>query len=67
MATRLQVVMRYARYGLGNNQGGWCLPCILFLTVNEKRRLGAFVCAPFKNYNKPKKLMEKHVKRDYNL
>ena len=67
MATRLQVVIIYAGYGLGNNQGGWCLPCILFLTDNEKRCLSAFVCAPFKNHNKSKEIMKKHVKHDYHL
>ena len=60
MATRLQVVTIY-------NQGGWCLPCILFLTDNEKTHLGAFVCTPFKNYNKSKELMERHAKHDYHL
>jgi len=52
-------------YGLGENQGGWCLPCILFLTDDEKANLGAFVCTPFKNYNKSKELMEKHAKHAY--
>ena len=54
-------------YGLGNNQGGWFLPCILFLTENEKTHLAAFVCTPFKNYNKSKELMERHAKHGYHL
>ena len=53
--------------GLGDNQGGWCLPCVLFLIDSEKTHLGAFVCTPFKNYNKSKELMEKHAKHGYHL
>ena len=26
-----------------DDQGGWCLPCILFLTASEKLSIGAFV------------------------
>ena len=48
-------------------QGGWCLPCILFLKDNEKTHLGGFVCTPFKNYNKSKELLERHAKNDYHL
>ena len=50
-----------------NHQGGWCVPCILFLTRSEKANLGAFVCTPFTNYNKSKKLCEKHAKKEYHL
>ena len=58
---------KWLRYGLENSQGGWCLPCILFLTDSEKTHLGAFVCTPFKNYNKSKELMERHAKHAYHL
>ena len=36
----------------------------MFLTNDEKANLGAFVCAPIKNY-KSKELMEKHAKHAY--
>ena len=41
-----------------NFKGGWCLSCVLFLTDVEKERLGAFVRAPFRNYNKSKELLD---------
>ena len=44
---------KWLRYGTSQEfQGGWCLPCILFLTEREKSSLGVFVCSPFTNYNK---------------
>jgi len=52
---------------LGKSLGGWCLPCILFLTDDEKANLGAFVCTPFKNCNKSKELMERHAKHAYHV
>ena len=55
----------FHRYGTSQEfQGGWCLPCILFLTESEKSILGVFVCSPFTNYNKSIKLLEKHSKKD---
>ena len=39
----------------------------MFLTDSEKTHLGAFVCTPFKNYNKSKELMERHAKHAYHL
>ena len=55
-------------YGIDyDHQGGWCLPCILFLTESEKENLGAFVCTPFTNYNKTEELCEKHASRVYRL
>ena len=46
-------------------KGGWCLSCVLFLTDVEKERLGAFVRAPFRNYNKSKELLDDHEKRAF--
>ena len=48
-------------------KGGWCLSlsCVLFLTDVEKERLGAFVRAPFRNYNKSKELLDDHEKRTF--
>ena len=39
--------------------------CVLFLTDVEKERLGAFVRAPFRNYNKSKELLDDHEKRAF--
>lgn len=50
-----------------DDQGGRCLPCILFLPINEKENLSAFVCTPFTNYNKSKELCERHAKKEYHL
>ena len=59
---------KWLRYGTSQEfQGGWCLPCILFLTESEKSSLGVFVCSPFTNYNKSKELLEKHSKKDFHL
>ena len=59
---------KWLRYGIDyDHQGGWCLPCILFLSESEKENLGAFVCTPFTNYNKTKELCEKHASRVYHL
>ena len=56
------------RYGVDkDHQGGWCLPCISFLSGSEKANLGAFVCTPFTNYNKSKELCEKHTKKEYHI
>ena len=58
---------KWLRYGVDKDyQGGWCLPCILFLSGSEKESLGAFVCRPFSNYNKSKQLCERHAK-EYHL
>ena len=58
---------KWLRYGVDKDyQGGWCLPCILFLSGSEKESLGAFVCTPFTNYNKSKQLCERHAK-EYHL
>ena len=46
-------------------KGGWCLSCVLFLTDVEKERLGAFVRAPFRNYNKSKELLDGFEKRAF--
>ena len=58
---------KWLRYGIKDCQGGWCLPCILFLSGSEKASLGAFVCTPFTNYNKSKELCEGHAKKEYHL
>ena len=34
---------------------------------NEKSSLGAFVCSPFTNHNRSKKLLEKYSKKDSHL
>ena len=35
---------KWLRYGTSQEfQGGWCLPCILFLTESENSSLGVFV------------------------
>ena len=38
-------------------KGGWCMPCILFLTDSEKVQLKSFVNIPFVNYNKSKEIL----------
>ena len=48
-----------------DNKGGWCLPCILFLTEQEKFQLGGFVKNPFVNYNKANELCKKHTSKEY--
>jgi len=59
---------KWLRYGINKDyQGGWCLPCILFLSGSEKASLGGFVCTPFTNYNKSKELCEGHAKKEYHL
>ena len=43
----------WLRYGTKEGyRGGWCLPCILFLSEGEKASLGVFIKTPFVNYNK---------------
>ena len=48
-----------------NHRGGWCLPCVLFLSDVEKETLGVFVKTPFKNYNKSKESLSKHENNKY--
>ena len=58
----------WLRYGKsGDNKGGWCLPCILFLIASESASLhfGVFVKTLFINYNKSKEILEKHAVKDY--
>ncbi|KAG0720930.1 hypothetical protein GWK47_047437 [Chionoecetes opilio] len=43
-----------------NHRGGWCLPCLLFLSDREKETLGVFVKTPFRNYNKSKESLSGH-------
>ena len=58
----------WLHYGLSEvHKGGWCIPCVLFLTDIEKSALGPFINAPFINYNKSKELCEKHSKKGYHL
>ena len=52
----------WLHYGLSEvHKGGWCIPCVLFLTDIEKSALGPFINSPFINYNKSKELCEKGV------
>ena len=45
----------WLRYGNSDgNKGGWCMPCVLFLTDSEKSSRGPFVSSPLVNYNKSK-------------
>lgn len=46
-------------------KGGWCLPCVLFLSEEEKKHLGAFVRTPFTNYNKSKEGLTGHEQKKY--
>ena len=47
------------------SQGGWCLPCILFLSQSgEKSGLGALVRLSFANHNRSKKLLQERFSVD---
>ena len=48
-----------------NHKGGWCLPCLLFLSDHEKELLGVFVKTPFRNYNKSKEFLSGHEEKKY--
>ena len=53
--------------GTEGNKGGWCLPCIFFLTESEKAKLKSFVNTPFVNYNKSKEILAKHSNNVYHM
>ena len=44
---------------------GWCLPCVLFLSDQEKQPLGAFVTTQFRNYNKATEILNSHENKEY--
>ena len=46
-------------------KGGWCIPCVLFLSDYENEKLGNFVKTPFRNYNKSKELLDGHESKEY--
>ena len=46
-------------------KGGWCLPCLLFLTEAESQHLGVFVKTPFRDYNRSKEQLDSHSETKY--
>ena len=56
----------WLRYGKsGNDRGGWCLPCVLFLTASESAslHLSIFINSPFVNYNKSKEILDSTLQK----
>ena len=47
------------------NSGGWCIPCILFVSEVEKTALGQFVTSSFTSYYKSKEMFNKHSSKNY--
>ena len=41
------------------------MPCVLFLSDQEKQPLGAFVKTPFRNYNKVTEILNRHENIEY--
>ena len=46
------------------NRGGWCIPCILFVSEVEKTALGQFVTSPSTSYYKSKEMFNKHSSKN---
>ncbi len=41
------------------------MPCVLFLSEDEKRALGQFVTSPFLNFYKSKEMLDGHSSKGY--
>jgi len=51
--------------GHRGSSGGWCIPCIIFLSEVEKSALGQLVISSFASYYKSKEMFDEHSSKNY--